>query len=307
MTRPAPGAKPVTKPVTKPAPKPGVLTGAPKGARPGPAAAALRALAAVAALMIALSAAEAEAQILGLAFCGEAVPLNRTEVHEIVDQELLLLSEAKARVWLTLRRSARHLPVIDRALKEASVPSDFRFLPMALANLDPQFRSGNRRGLWRLTEAEAAGSGLVVDKSLDERLDPIASSAAAAARLAALKAAYGSWTLAAAAFIDQGAVNAALAEAEGERDYYRLYLPEALEKTMAQVLAGKVLYSSPELYGYTPARSWPVLASRRTRLEAPASLRELAAKSKLDYKTFRSMNPHLIADPAPAGAWLNIP
>ncbi|MDR2455573.1 MAG: transglycosylase SLT domain-containing protein, partial [Deltaproteobacteria bacterium] len=260
----------------------------------------------LAGLGLALSAQPSQGQIQSLSFAGEPVPLNRTDVHESVDQELLLLSEAKARVWLTLRRSTRYLPLIERALSAAKVPPDFKYLSMALTNLDPQFRAGNRRGMWRLSDAEAASMGLRVDKALDERLDPVASTSAAAAKLAALKDSYGSWSLALGAFLDQGALSTALSEAEGERDIYKLYLSESLDRTLSQVLAGKLLYANPERYGYSQSRGWPPLGSKRAQVEGASSVRALASRYKLDYKTFRTLNPHILGDTAPSGAWLNV-
>jgi hypothetical protein len=242
-----------------------------------------------------------------LSFCGEPAPLSRSEVHEGVDQELLLLSEAKARVWLTLRRADRYVPLIEKALKDAGVPTDFKYWPMAAANLDPRHASGQRRGLWRLTPAEAAAAGLRVDKEVDERLDPTASSTAAAARLAALRKVYGSWTLAAAAFIDEGALQTAMSEAGGIKDYYLLFPSENLEKSLYLLLAGKVLYSAPEIFGYRLQRGWPILANGRRRTTAPESLRETAKQLGLDYRTFRDMNPHVLNDVAPAETWLNVP
>ncbi|MDR3038292.1 MAG: hypothetical protein LBV21_03225, partial [Candidatus Adiutrix sp.] len=47
----------------------------------------------------------------GLEFCGEPVPLNQAEVFKAVDQNLILLAEARSRIWLTLRRSTRFLPL----------------------------------------------------------------------------------------------------------------------------------------------------------------------------------------------------
>ncbi|MDR0621775.1 MAG: transglycosylase SLT domain-containing protein [Deltaproteobacteria bacterium] len=259
-------------------------------------------------LFLALSSGNrALAQFNDLKFCGEDVPLRRAEVHESVDQELLLLSEAKARVWTTLRRSDRYLPIIERALRDQKVPLDFKFLPMAVTNLDPEYRSGNRRGMWRLTEGEAAAMGLTVNGSIDERLDPTASSAAAAGKIASLKQSLGSWTLALAAFMDPTALATSMSEAGQTTDYFTLFVPENLDKSVSLVLAGKVLYSAPENYGYRLTQHWATLANGRRRLEAPQSLREMAASYKLDYRTFRDMNPHVLGDVAPAGAYVNIP
>ena len=150
-------------------------------------------------------------------FASEAVPLSRAEVYESLDKELLLISEAKARVWLCLRRSPRTLPIVEKALKEAGVPGDFKYLPMALASLDPSFRQGKRAGIWRLSEEEAKATGLVVSRELDERLDPEAASRAASGILKAYHDHYGSWVTALAAFLDGPALVAASREAGGRR------------------------------------------------------------------------------------------
>jgi hypothetical protein len=242
-----------------------------------------------------------------LQFCGEEVPLNRPEVHEGLDQELLLLSEAKARVWMTLRRSERLLPIIENALRDHKVPVDFKFLPMAVANLDPEYRSGGRRGLWRFTEAEAAAAGLLVNSEIDERLDPVSSSAAAATKIASLKQSLGSWTMALAAFLDPGPLATAITEAGQSSDYFSLYVPENLNKSVDLVLAGKILYSNPELYGYRLTRPWPTLANGRRKLDTPQGLRELATSFKVDYRTFRDMNHHILGDIAPEGIFINTP
>ncbi|MDR2302221.1 MAG: transglycosylase SLT domain-containing protein [Deltaproteobacteria bacterium] len=240
-------------------------------------------------------------------FCGEDVPLKRVEVYESVDQELLLLSEAKARVWTTLRRSDRYLPIIERALRDQKVPLDFKYLPMAVTNLDPRFRAGNRRGLWRLTEGEAAAMGLVVNGALDERLDPTASSNAAAAKIASLKQSLGSWTLALAAFLEPNSLSEAMAESGQTGDYFAMFVPETLDKAVSLVLAGKALYSAPEIYGYRLTQPWPILSNARRRVDGQQSLRELAASFNVDYRTFRDMNPHILGEMAPAGAYVNTP
>jgi hypothetical protein len=113
--------------------------------------------------------------------------------------------------------------------------------------------------------------------------------------------------LALAAFLDEPALQAALAEGEGERDPYKLYLPEALERAMGQVMAGKILYSGPQRFGYDQPKGWPALSARRVQLAEPMGVKDLAKSHGVDYKTFRAMNPHLLADTAPAGAWLNVP
>jgi hypothetical protein len=237
----------------------------------------------------------------GLSFASEPVPLSQPEIYETLDQEVILVTEARARVFLALRRAPRTLPDVEAALKARGVPDDFKYAPLALTGLDPLFRSGNRRGIWRLTEAEAGTMGLNVNGQIDQRLDPLASSDAAAQRLASLHEAWGTWTAALAALLDGAAMTQAASESGGERDYYRLYVPPELDRAVCQVLAGKILYSDPAAYGYRPAHSWPRLAASRTVLPQGGDMRELARKNRTDYKTFRDMNPHVLTDAVPPG------
>jgi hypothetical protein len=243
----------------------------------------------------------------GLAFATEPVPLSQPEIYETLDQELILISEARARVFLALRRIPRTLPVVEAALKAAGAHDDFKYLPLALTGLDPLYRSGQRRGIWRLTEAEAGEIGLAVNSSVDERFDPYASSAAAARSIVQLRGSWGSWTSALAAFLDGPSFAAAASESGGERNYYRLYVPDSLDKAFCQVLAGKILYSDPSVYGYRASRTWPVLARQRNVLAQGGDMRELAKRHGTDYKTFRDMNPHVLQDAVPPGTGIYVP
>lgn len=101
----------------------------------------------------------------------------------------------------------------------------------------------------------------------------------------------------------------AVAEAGGERDYYKLYLPDGLDTLPAMVLAGKALFADPAAFGYraAQARPWPPLSGRRAVTAAPAPLRDLAAQYTADYKHFRDLNPHLTGDMVPAGVGVNLP
>ena len=246
----------------------------------------------------------------GLEFCGELVPLNRPEVFKAVDQNLILLAEARSRVWLTLRRAPRFLPLVERELARAKVPDDLKYLPLAITGLAPAYNNAGR-GLWRLRESEAKLLGLRVDEAVDERLDPAAATAAAARRLAGLKDIHGSWTLALAAhLLGEPAVQRAVAEAGGEeKNYYRLYFPDGQDQLPAAVLAGKILFRNPAAFGYAhdSARGWPAWTAQRETVAAPTTLKALAERYKTDYKTFRDLNPHLLSPAVPAGVTVNAP
>jgi len=243
----------------------------------------------------------------GLHFCGEPVPLNQAEVFKALDQNLVLLAEARGRIWLTLRRGPRFLPLVEKALDQANVPADLKYLPLAVTQLSPTYNNVGR-GLWRLRAAEAAALGLRVDSAVDERLDPVAATAAAARRLTALKETYGSWTSALAAhLLGEQVFQQAVAEAGGETNFYKLYFQDGQDQLPMTVLAGKILFREPAAFGYVqePARAWPAWPGQRAVTSAPTTVKALADQYGRDYKTFRDMNPHLLGGSVPAGIAIN--
>jgi len=242
-----------------------------------------------------------------LDFCGEPVPLNQAEVFKAVDQNLMLLAEARGRIWLTLRRSPRFLPLMEKALAQAEAPADLKYLPLAVTNLSPTYNNIGR-GLWRLRAAEAKALGLKVDAVIDERLDPVASTAAAARRLTELKETYGSWTSALAAHLmGEELFQQAVTEAGGETNFYKLYFQDGQDQLPMTVLAGKILFREPAAFGYVqePARAWPAWPGQRAVTPAQTTVQALADQYGRDYKTFRDMNPHLLSGAVPAGTAIN--
>ncbi len=263
----------------------------------------------LAALLPSSAALAASALPQAMSFCGEAVDLRQADIFRAIDQNLVLLSEAKSRVWLSLKRSSRYLPALEKSLKEAGLPEDLKYIPLTITGLDPLYNAGGR-GLWRLKEAEAKQMGLRVDKEIDERLDPVASTEASLKRLAEFKARYGSWTAAMAAhLIGQQALEQAIEEAGGEKNFYKLYLPDGLDILPCTVLAGKLLFGQPALYGYSlaPGRAWPPFSGRRQKVKQDISARLLASELGVDYKTLRDANPQLLSAEIPAGVEINLP
>jgi hypothetical protein len=249
----------------------------------------------------------ADGPLRRLDFCGEPVPLNQAEVFKAVDQNLILLTEARSRTWLTLRRSPRFLPLVEKTLAQAKVPADLKYLPLTITQLTPTYNNVGR-GLWRLRVAEAKVLGLRVDTAVDERLDPTAATAAAAKRLTTLKETYGSWTSALAAhLLGETVFQEAVSEAGGETNFYKLYFQDGQDQLPMSVLAGKILFRQPEAFGYVqePARAWPAWPGQRAVTPAPTTIKALADQYGRDYKTFRDMNPHLLGSAVPAGVTIN--
>jgi membrane-bound lytic murein transglycosylase D len=82
---------------------------------------------------------------------------------------------------------------IDTALSQRNMPSELRYLPLALSGMRRNYCQGDRCGVWQLPTLTALHYGLAVDGTRDERTDVEASTNAALDCLNELYQKYGDW------------------------------------------------------------------------------------------------------------------
>ena len=82
---------------------------------------------------------------------------------------------------------------IDTALSQRNMPSELRYLPLALSGMRRNYCQGDRCGFWQLPTLTALHYGLTVDGTRDERTDVEASTNAALDCLNELYQKYGDW------------------------------------------------------------------------------------------------------------------
>ena len=82
---------------------------------------------------------------------------------------------------------------IDTALSQRNMPSELRYLPLALSGMRRNYCQGDRCGVWQLPTLTALHYGLAIDGTRDERTDVEASTNAALDCLNELYQKYGDW------------------------------------------------------------------------------------------------------------------
>ena len=116
-----------------------------------------------------------------------------------------------------LGMSLYYMPIFEQALERENLPLELKYLPIIESALNPDAvsRSG-ATGLWQLMLPTARGFGMEVNTLVDERRDPVASSAVAAKLLRQLYDIYGDWSLTIAAYnCGPGNINKAIRRAGG--------------------------------------------------------------------------------------------
>ncbi len=231
-------------------------------------------------------------------FCGEPVPLERRDVRERFEKELLLALWDRPQVILWLKRGCRYLPAIGKILHQSLLPEDLKFVAVAESALRPHAGSAKGAvGFWQFMASTGRKFGLIVNERIDQRRNLAASTQAAARYFKHLHRMFGSWTLAAAAFnMGEEGLQTEILD-QGIRDYYALYLPLETQRFVLRIVALKLIMQNPQAYGfalpredcYPPVRSDQVRL--RTRQELPLKL--VAQAAGTHFKMIKDLNPEI--------------
>jgi hypothetical protein len=92
-----------------------------------------------------------------------------------------------------LRRCASYLPAIKRILRQEGLPTYYAYIPLVESayRVNAIHPNSGARGLWQLMPETARAYGLRVSRTIDQRLDPIRATHAAARYLSELRAMFG--------------------------------------------------------------------------------------------------------------------
>lgn len=232
-----------------------------------------------------------------LSFAEEAVPLNRWEVKERLERELLINTYSPANILYLLKLSGRYFPTISERLKANGVPDDFKYLCIAESNLQSGARSRvGAVGYWQFMGGTAPGYGLEAGAEVDERMDLVKSTDAACRYLKQAYAKFGNWTAAAASYnCGQGGYNSQ-ATFQRSTNYYELQLPEETNRYIFRILAFKHILENAEALGFKVSKSerYSEVPYRAVTVTTTiANLADFAIQNGTSYKMIRVMNPWL--------------
>lgn len=141
----------------------------------------------------------------------------------------LYVNRRRSLVEAMLGMSLYYMPIFEEALEREGVPLELKYLPVIESAMNPDAVSrAGATGLWQFMLPTAKGLGMEVTTLVDERRDPIVSSAMAAKYLKQLYGIYNDWGLAIAAYnCGPGNINKALvrcgASAENPKSYWDIY------------------------------------------------------------------------------------
>lgn len=240
--------------------------------------------------------------------CGEPVPMQSSDVRERFDREFTIVTQSNAQVYLWLKRMERYFPWLEKQLAARGLPDDLKYVAVAESDLMTHaVSSAGAAGPWQFMAATAASYGMNQTPAIDERYDFEIAAAGAFKYLKNLHGAFGNWALAIAAY------NCGEKRVQDEmkkqkvNSYFLLKLPQETERYVFRILAIKEVLKNPEKYGYhlpKGAGYKPVLSEKvNINLSGGISLTAAAEAAGTTYRDMRLLNPWLIADYIPKGAY----
>jgi len=229
-------------------------------------------------------------------FCGEAVPLYLYWVKESIDRELINQCYQHSRTLLTLKRSTRFLPIIEKILKKENVPDDLKYLCIAESNLENVVSPAKASGFWQFMEATGKSYGLEITEQVDERYHLEKATRAACKHLQKLKNQFGNWALAAAAY-NMGENGLAKNMKEQQIDnYWDLLLNSETSRYVSRCIAYKLIFENQDLYN---------IRITATEFYKPIDYKEIVIEKNIDdlrtyciqhnilYRQLKELNPWL--------------
>ncbi len=208
-----------------------------------------------------------------------------------------------ARVWA--KKSGRYALALKGELAKAGLPTDLTWLALIESGFSPSIVSpAGAAGLWQFMPDAGRAYGLVIDRWVDERLDPERSTEAACRYLGDLYRRFGSWELAMAAYnMGHGGLSRSIRKYNTndfwELSRYEASLPWETTLYVPKILATAIVMANKRTFGLSdveiesPERYETVLVAGGVPLE------DVARLSGVPSSSIEALNPQYLAGRTP--------
>jgi len=155
-----------------------------------------------------------------------------------------------------LGRASIYFPLIENKIRERNLPEDLKYLAVVESALKADALSKSRAtGLWQFVKGTGRMYGLKINRSVDERKDPIKATEAALDYLKDLHNNFGDWTLALAAYnCGPGNMRKAIRKSGGKRNFWEIreFLPKETQDYIPRLIAATYLMKYYYEYDIVP-------------------------------------------------------
>lgn len=240
------------------------------------------------------------------------IPYQLTE--ELQDAINRKMYEEKTTSELVLTRSIEFLPLIEKELWQNDLPSEFKFIPVAMSGLDPTSITYNGgAGIWGLQYLTGKKYGLHINEFEDERRDHIKSTCVSIRYLQDLQNNYGNWTLTLLSFITSPSdVNSAICRSGNSADPWKIYehMSNKQKGLFIEFIAAAYMLTYYESHGLEKKQPEYAWAKCNTYLvEQNTSFADLSSYLGISEDVIKQANPTIRSHyiPGGKGMYIHIP
>ncbi len=200
-----------------------------------------------------------------------------------------------------------YIPILKQMLSDAGIPQEFLYLAMAESEFSPRAYSPKKAsGIWQIMPSTGRQLGLRIDDFIDERRDPIKSTAAAVKYLKFLYDSTGKWYLAAMAYnCGIGRLQRAIKEAGSDdvwvlMDEDKKYIPAETRNYIRMIISMGVAFNdigilkNEQKEYFLNRGATSTLAS--IKLPGGVSLESIAKGAGISLKDLKQYNRHFRYD-----------
>ncbi len=217
----------------------------------------------------------------------------------LLEETIINYLENRQSTYLELySKSEYFFPIFENALQKYNVPLELKYLPVIESALNPRAKSRvGATGLWQFMFNTAKDLDLKVNSYVDERMDPIKSSEAAAKYLSELYARFNDWNLAIAAYnYGPGNIRRAI-KASGYSNFWNLrgYLPKETANYVPSFIATLYLFEFAHKHKIKKMTNELALALTDTiPIKKMVSFSHISDKIDISIETLSFLNPSYI-------------
>ncbi len=199
-----------------------------------------------------------------------------------------------------------YFPMFEDILAKYNVPLEFKYLAVIESALRTTAVShAGAAGLWQFMPSTGKMYGLEVNTLVDERLDPVKATHAAARYLQDLYRIYKDWHLAIAAYnCGPGNINRAIRRAGGKRDYWSIspFLPAETRSYVPIFIAANYVMTYYAAHNLCPAEINMPTYTDTVRINQRVHFTDITQILNISVEELRVLNPQYRRDIIPGSA-----
>ena len=230
---------------------------------------------------------------------GRRKPVPLTLNDQVKASMEYFLTDARRFMIRSLGRSHKYAPMMQNILIEKGLPPELVYMSLVESGFRAEAVSpAGAVGPWQFISATGRRYGLKIDDWVDERMDPVRSTYAAADYLSDLHDMFNSWHLAAAGYnCGEAKVEKGLAANKVDNFWdlaaVKNCLREETKNYVPHILATIIIAQDPERYGLTGIEPQKPDEYDDVVIPTATDLDVIARLAGVDEEKVRELNPHL--------------